>query len=92
MENLKKQVNQLTSSSPPGEALAILEALWHLKDASTPSLSLQEARESLAQGLKPNWASRQIIKSRKPFLIGLNSLDLEREPLSSVASVFDSEP
>ncbi len=66
VENLKKQVSQFTSSSPPREALAILETLWHLKDAPASSLSLQEARESLAQGLKPNWASRQIIKSRNP--------------------------
>ncbi len=66
VENLKKQVSQLTYSGPPREALALLEALWGLKDAPASSLSLQEARERLAQGLKPNWASRQIIKSRNP--------------------------
>lgn len=61
---LKQQLSQLMSSSSPEAALHTLETLWQLAEPPAPSLSLQEARQRLAQTLPPKWGSRLIRSNR----------------------------
>ncbi|MDM7461916.1 MAG: hypothetical protein P3X24_009770 [bacterium] len=49
------------SSSPPEAALHLLETLWQLAELPVSSLSLQEARQCLAQTVSAlKWANRLI--------------------------------
>lgn len=50
---------------PPHHLFEKLRDIWGLAEVDASDMSLEEAQELLAQGLPPNWASREIIRARQ---------------------------
>lgn len=50
---------------PPRTLFEKLRDIWGLSEVEAGDISLEEAQELLAQGLPPNWASREIMRARQ---------------------------